>query len=105
MSERKEIYADALGQIDLSGGMVHYDFVTIQPGEDGKSSFTEKTLRVIMPLQGFLSAYGSMHELVGKLIDAGVLKENKPAQPVKRTAKKTKTAKTAPAAKPRAKKK
>ena len=101
----EEIYADGLRQINLSGGMVRYEFVTLQPGEDGAEPFAEEQLKVIMPLQGFLTAYDSMQELIGKLIDAGVLKENKPAQPVKRTAKKTKTAKTAPAAKPRAKKK
>ena len=102
MSDREEIYADGLGQINLTGGVVRYDFVTIQPGEKEEQPFTENQLRVLMPLQGFLTAYGSMQELIGKLIEAGILKKNEPAKPAKRTRK---TAKPASAAKPRAKKK
>ena len=34
MSEKKEIDADGIGQIHFGGGMVRYDFVTLQPKED-----------------------------------------------------------------------
>ena len=113
MGDRKEIYADGLGQINLTGGVVRYDFVTIQPGEDGEKTFAKEQLRVIMPLQGFLTAYGSMQELIGKLIEAGILKKSEPAKPAKQTKKTAKakaasaakTVKAASAAKPRAKKK
>ena len=98
----EEIYADGLRQINLSGGMVRYEFVTLQPGEDGAEPFAEEQLKVIMPLQGFLTAYDSMQELIGKLIDAGVLKKNEPAKPAKQTKK---TAKSGSAAKTRTKKK
>ena len=109
MLDREQIFADRLRQINLLEGMVRYDFETIQPGEVGEEPFTEDRLRVIMPLQGFLTAYSSMQELIGKLIEAGVLQKKTPAAPAKaakRTRKTTKTASAAkPAVKPRAKKK
>ena len=37
MSEKKEIFADGIGQIHFAGGMVRFDFVTLQPTEDGKA--------------------------------------------------------------------
>ena len=37
MSDKKEIFADGIGQIHFAGGMVRYDFVTVQPAEDGKA--------------------------------------------------------------------
>lgn len=35
MENKKEIFADGIGQIHFAGGMVRFDFVTLQPGEDG----------------------------------------------------------------------
>ena len=34
---KKEIFADGIGQIHFAGGMVRFDFVTLQPDGDGKS--------------------------------------------------------------------
>ncbi len=76
MAEKKEIYADGIGQIHFVGGMVRFDFVTLQPGEDGQAPVPSPGVRIIMPPQGFLAAYNSMQQLIGKLADAGVLKKN-----------------------------
>ena len=35
--KKKEIFADGIGQIHFAGGMVRFDFVTLQPAEDGKA--------------------------------------------------------------------
>ena len=59
--------------------MVRFDFVTLQPAADGKAPVPESTIRVIMPPQGFLSAYNSMQQLIDKLLEAGVLKKNEAA--------------------------
>ena len=75
MSDKKEIFADGIGQIHFAGGMVRYDFVTLQPEEDGKTS-AQSGVRIIMPPQGFLSAMNSMQQLVDKLVEAGVLRKN-----------------------------
>ncbi len=76
MSNQKEIFADGIGQIHFAGGMVRFDFVTLQPEADGKAPTPEANIRIIMPPQGFLSAFNSMQQLIDKLLDAGVLKKN-----------------------------
>ena len=78
---KKEIFADGIGQIHFAGGMVRYDFVTLQPDEEGKGDPSpECNQRVIMPPQGFLNMYNSMQNLIDKLVDAGVLKRNENAE-------------------------
>ena len=60
--------------------MVRFDFVTLQPGEEGAAPVPQSNLRVIMPPQGFLSAYNSMQQLINKLLEAGVLQKTEPAK-------------------------
>ncbi|NCB09106.1 MAG: hypothetical protein EOM73_13195 [Bacteroidia bacterium] len=77
--EKKEIFADGIGQIHFAGSMVRFDFVTLQPEADGKAPVPESSVRIIMPPQGFLSAFNSMQQLIDKLLDAGVLQKNEAA--------------------------
>ena len=77
---QKEIFADGIGQIHFAGAMVRFDFVTLQPGEDGAAPVAQSNIRVIMPPQGFLSAYNSMQQLIDKLLEAGVLQKNEAAK-------------------------
>ena len=77
---QKEIYADGIGQIHFAGAMVRFDFVTLQPGAEGEAPTPQSNVRVIMPPQGFLSAFNSMQQLIDKLLDAGVLKKNEAAK-------------------------
>ena len=76
MADKKEIFADGIGQIHFAGGMVRFDFVTLQPQAEGKEPIPEANVRVIMPTQGFLAAFDSMQQLINKLVEAGVLKKN-----------------------------
>lgn len=76
MDSKKEIFADGIGQIHFAGGMVRFDFMTLQPEEDGKTPTPKSNIRVIMPPQGFLGAYNSMQQLINKLVEAGVLQKN-----------------------------
>ena len=76
MEQKKEIFADGIGQIHFAGGMVRFDFVTLQPNPDGKAPTPVVNERIIMPPQGFLGAFNSMQQLIDKLVDAGVLKKN-----------------------------
>ena len=80
MADKKEIFADGVGQIHFAGGMVRYDFVTLQPEENGKPPVPQSNVRVIMPPQGFLAAFNSMQQLIDKLVEAGVLQKNEPAK-------------------------
>ncbi len=75
----KEIFADGIGQIHFAGAMVRFDFVTLQPEEEGKAPVPQSSIRIIMPPQGFLSAFDSMQKLIDKLLDAGVLQKNENA--------------------------
>ena len=79
MANTKEIYADGIGQIHFAGNMVRYDFVTLQPEEDGKAPTPQSNVRIIMPPQGFLAAFNSMQQLIDKLVEAGVLQKNEAA--------------------------
>ena len=72
MEGKREIFVDGIGQIHFTGGMVRFDFVTLQPKE-GENPTTEVVQRVIMPPQGFLSTFSSMQQLIDKLVEAGVL--------------------------------
>ena len=85
-----EVFADNMGQISFAGGMVRYDFVSVRPGEDGAAPVAETKVRVIMPPQGFLSACNSMQQLVGKLVEAGVLQRNDAVEKVLDTAEEKK---------------
>ena len=80
MADRKEIFADGVGQIHFAGGMVRYDFVTLQPEENGQAPVPQSNVRVIMPPQGFLAAFNSMQQLIDKLVEAGVLQKNESAK-------------------------
>lgn len=64
MENKKEIFADGIGQIHFGGGMVRFDFVTLQPGEDGAAPTPVVNERIIMPPQGFLGAFNSMQQLI-----------------------------------------
>ena len=48
MENKKEIFADGIGQIHFAGGMVRYDFVTLQPEAEGKIIMVFGNLRAIM---------------------------------------------------------
>ena len=80
MENKKEIFADGIGQIHFAGGMVRFDFVTLQPGEDGAAPTPVVNERIIMPPQGFLGAFNSMQQLIHKLVEAGVLTKNENAK-------------------------
>ena len=79
--EKQEIYADGIGQIHFAGGMVRYDFVTLQPSnEEKKPPVPQANIRIIMPPQGFLATFNSMQQLIDKLLDAGILQKNENAK-------------------------
>jgi hypothetical protein len=74
----KELYADGIDRIHFAGGMVRYDFVSVEPTQ-AESAFSASA-RIVMPPQGFLNMFNSMQELINKLVEAGVLQKNTPPQ-------------------------
>ena len=83
MDCKNEIFADGIGQVHFAGNMVRFDFVTLQPEENGKAPVPKSNIRVIMPPQGFLAAFNSMQQLIDRLVEAGVLQKNEPAPAAK----------------------
>ena len=76
MSDSKNFFADGIGEITLSGGMVRMDLVTLvgsQNNPDDKPRL-ELSRRIVMPPDGFLRSFSAMENLVKQLIDAGLVK-------------------------------
>ncbi len=75
MSEYQEFFADGVGEITLSGGMVRMDLFTIVgKGEDENQPKISVNQRIILPPEGFLRSFSAMEDLVKKLVEAGVIK-------------------------------
>jgi hypothetical protein len=75
MSVSREIFADGIGEITLSGGMVRLDLVSLvgsQNDENNKPRL-EVFQRIVMPPDGFLRSFSAMENLVKQLIDAGLV--------------------------------
>jgi hypothetical protein len=75
MSVNREIFADGVGEITLSGGMVRLDLVSLvgsQNDENNKPRL-EAFQRIVMPPDGFLRSFSAMENLVKQLIDAGLV--------------------------------
>ena len=84
MSKNHESYADGIGEITLSGGMVRMDLVTLQGTQKDPENKPKLELsqRIIMPPDGFLRSFSAMENLVKQLIDAGLVKPRDGEQPV-----------------------
>jgi len=76
MSQQPIIFADSMGEITLSGGMVRIDLVSLVGSQSDESNkpHLEATHRVVMPPDGFLRSFSSMETLVKQLVDAGLVK-------------------------------
>jgi len=84
MPKNRESYADGIGEITLSGGMVRMDLVTLQGSQKDPENKPQLELsqRIIMPPDGFLRSFSAMENLVKQLIDAGLVKPRDGEQPV-----------------------
>lgn len=76
----QNIFADGIGAVHITGNLVRLDLVSQQPGE-GKNQ-PEITHRLIMPLDGFVSAFNLQEQVVRQLTQNGVLIDGRsfPAQ-------------------------
>ena len=83
MDKPRDLFADGIGEITLSGGMVRMDLVTLvgsQNNQDEKPRL-EASQRIVMPPDGFLRSFSAMENLVKQLIDAGLVKPRDGANP------------------------
>ena len=71
----QDFFADGIGEITLSGGMVRMDLVTmVGSNKDGAKPTLEVKQRIVMPPDGFLRSFSAMENLVKQLIEAGLVK-------------------------------
>ena len=77
MENSQEIFADGVGEINLSGGMVRIDLVSLAGTkvENEKQPQFKAVQRVVMPPDGFLRSFSAMEDLVKQLVDAGLVKQ------------------------------
>jgi hypothetical protein len=80
-------FADTILNIAITGNLVRLDLGTVTPvqTQDGKQELrATPTQQVVMPMDGFVRAFGMQEQVIKKLIADGVLKaqpapENQPS--------------------------
>lgn len=74
----KEIFADSISAVHITGNLVRIDLMTVQPHlkSDNDQPVVEINNRIIMPLEGFVQSLAVQDNIVKQLIEAGVLKKN-----------------------------
>jgi hypothetical protein len=74
------IFADTAVNISLTGPLIRIELGTVSPspqqaGEEKPSSKLTAHTQLVMPLEGFLRAFGMQEQVVKKLIADGVIKQ------------------------------
>ena len=78
MDTSREVFADGIGDISLSNGMVRIDLISLsaqQKEEDGKPVFEFKQ-RIVLPAEGFLRSFHIQERWIQQLVDEGIIKRN-----------------------------
>lgn len=74
----REIFADGISAVHVTGNLVRIDLMTMQPqlkSKDGQP-VVEVNQRLIMPLEGFVQSLVVQDNIVKQLIEAGLLKKD-----------------------------
>jgi hypothetical protein len=77
----RDFFADTVGAVHVTGNLVRFDLTSLQPGEgQGRQEVTQ---RLIMPLEGFVSAFNLQEQVIRQLTQNGVLVDGRvfPASP------------------------
>lgn len=72
-----DIFADVIRHVDFSGGLVRLELVSAYPPgnpDEGQISL-QQSGRLIMPLEGFLSTFQAMQNLIDQLEKAGIVQK------------------------------
>lgn len=74
----REIFADAISAVHITGNLVRIDLMSLQPhlkSKDGQPVY-DISQRIIMPLEGFAKSFSIQERVIQQLIENGVLKRN-----------------------------
>lgn len=77
----QDIFADGLSGIHITGNAIRLDLMTLQPhlkSDNGQPVYNINQ-RLILPLEGFVQAFGLQQQIMKQLADAGVIKKQEEA--------------------------
>ncbi|MBF0212534.1 MAG: hypothetical protein HQM00_03090 [Magnetococcales bacterium] len=70
-----ETYCDTFGNIVVTGNIVRIELSSLDPtNPDQSNPKLETKSRLIMPVDGFLRAFGMSRQVIDKLVEAGVIR-------------------------------
>ena len=72
MNRNERIFVDGLATVKLSNGVVQFEF--FNNDESNGATVQERCGQIVMPQQAFLQAFGTMEELMNKMIAAGLVR-------------------------------
>lgn len=76
---QQELFADGIGAIALSNGVVRIDLVSLSTSPAGdQQPVAEFRQRIIMSPDGFLKSFAAMQNLVAELEKANIIKRTEP---------------------------
>jgi hypothetical protein len=77
----REIYADQVSNISVTGNVVRLDFASLNPLLQDKQGQPVYNLaaRIVIPLEGFTKAFNIQQEVIAKLMAGGLVKVNQPS--------------------------
>lgn len=75
-------FADTILNVAITGALVRLELGTVVPvqGQEGKQELrATPTMQVVMPIEGFVRAFGIQEQLIKKLVADGMLKAEPPS--------------------------
>jgi hypothetical protein len=82
MNQPVHAFADRLTEITVTGGLIRLEFGTLKtPVPEGQTQQFVASQTLVMLLEGFVDAFGTMEAMLKKLTQAGVLQFQAPHQP------------------------
>ena len=77
---QNEIYADAIGEITITGPIVRIDLVSLSATQRDSAGqpVPEFRQRIVMSIEGFANSYEVLQKAMNGLLDAGAIRRNVP---------------------------
>ena len=79
---QSELYADAIGEITVTGTVVRIDMVSLSATmrDDMGQPAPEHRQRIVMSLEGFANSFDVLQKAMNGLIEAGAIRRNEPPE-------------------------
>lgn len=75
----QDVYSDGFANIAVTGALVRIDLASLSvPATQNQPAQLEVNQRLIMPLDGFLRAFGMAEQVVQKMIADGIIQKREP---------------------------